>query len=628
MKHRFVMLLAITAFGLWVLSACGRSPEKSAPTAQPTAATPQTVVIKETVIVERVVEVTPTPTASQGPVTVHLNLGTEPLSIDPSLVIDNAGVDIVENLFLGLTGFDEAGNVEPELATGWSASEDGLTWTFSLRDDVRWVRYTPSAGVVPLEPVTADDVVFAVRRTCDPRTGSDYAFVNYIIAGCQALHKADPGTLAADRLQALVDGVAVKALDEYTVQFTLEAPAGYFPAIAGLWVNRPQHRPTVEQYGARWTEPGYIVTNGPYVLAGWFHGDHMTLLRNPLWPGWSQAPGNIERVELAMLPDDSAAFARYQAGEMDSVTVPPAALAQAKEDPTLSQELTVFPMPCTEYYGFTHTRPPMDNVLVRRALSAAIDRQTLVEQVTRGGEIPANTFAPPTVFGSAAGDPTIAPWALPESQGGWGYAQALEQARSWLAEAGYPGGEGFPPLLLMHNAAESRALIAQAVADMWRNGLGIEVQVESREWRDYLTLLNSAEPAEALPHVWRLGYCGDYPDQNNWLHEVFNTDQGANLLRWQATANAPLAPDGRSFDQLTDAARRSTDPEERKALYREAERILSDTAAAFAPLYYYNVVNVTKPYLRRTFYTLGGNRFETWTLDWAAKLAAQAAQRR
>ncbi|MDW8318590.1 MAG: peptide ABC transporter substrate-binding protein [Anaerolineae bacterium] len=618
--------MLLLATGLLVISACNRPPE-DVPVVRETVETVRTVVVKETVIVERLVEVTPTPTVVQGPVTVHLNLGTEPLSIDPSLVIDNAGVDVVENLFLGLTGFDAEGNVEPELAAGWSASEDGLTWTFTLRNDVRWVRYTPSAGVVPLEPVTADDIVFAVRRTCDPRTGSDYAFVNYIIAGCQRLHKADPAALSAEALQTLVEGVAVKALDEYTVQFTLEAPAGYFPAIAGLWVNRPQHRPTVEQYGARWTEPGYIVTNGPYVLAGWFHGDHMSLLRNPLWPGWSQAPGNIERVELAMWSDDTDAFARYREGELDSVTVPPTALAQVREDPTLSQELTIFPMPCTEYYGFTHTRPPMDNVLVRRALSAAIDRVALVEQVTGGGEIPANTFAPPTVFGSAAGDPTIAPWALPETHGGWGYAQALAQARAWLAEAGFPNGAGFPPLVLMHNAAESRALIAQAVAEMWRNGLGIEVQVESREWREYLGLLNSNAAPDALPHVWRLGYCGDYPDQNNWLHEVFNTDQGANLLRWQASAEAPLGPDGRSYNELTDAARRSTDPEERRALYREAERILADTAAAFAPLYHYNVVNVTKPYLQRTFYTLGGNRFETWTLDWAAKQKANVQRR-
>jgi oligopeptide transport system substrate-binding protein len=612
----WLILLALS-----LLTACFR-PREEVKVVKETVLAPQTVIVQETVIVERIVEVTPTPDLSLTPVTLHLNLGSEPPAIDPSLVMDNAGVDIAENLFLGLTGFDEQGNVEPELATGWTVSDDGLTWTFTLRDDVSWVSYTPSSSVTAAGLVTAGDVAYAVRRTCDPRSGSDYAFVDFIIAGCQALHDADLAGRPAEEIQALVDAVGVRAVDDYTVQFTLNAPAGYFPAIAGLWVNRPQHQPTVEQYGDRWTEPGNIITNGPYALAGWFHGDSMALARNPLWPGWSQAPGNIERVELAMLPDDSAAFAQYEAGALDSVTAPPAALERIKADPALSQELVIAPTSCTEYYGFTHTRPPLDNLLVRKALSAAIDRQTLVETVTRGGEIPANTFAPAMVFGSAAGDTAIAPWLLSEAQGGWGYDRALAQAQDWLAEAGYPNGQGFPALTLMHNAAESRGQIAAAIANMWRAGLGIEVTLASREWRDYLSVLNGAAAAEQMPHVWRLGYCGDYPDQNNWLHEVFNTNQGANRLRWDDAANAPLAADGRSFNQLTAAAQQSTDPAARQALYREAELILSDTAAAYAPIYYYNVVNVTKPYLARTFYNLGGNRFETWTLDWSAKQAA------
>lgn len=606
---------------LLLLSACTRPPKIERVVIQ-TVLAPQTVIVKETVIVERIVEVTPTPDLSQQPVTLHLNLSGEPLAIDPSLVSDSAGRDIAENLFLGLTGFDPQGNVEPELATTWSASDDGLTWTFTLRDDVSWVNYRPGSGVTAVAPVTADDIVYAVRRTCDPRTGSDFAFLNYIIAGCEALHKADLAGLSAGEVAALTQAVGVQALDEVTVEFTLVAPAGYFPATAGLWINRPQHQPTIERYGDRWTEPGNIVSNGPFALAGWFHNDSMALVRNPWWPGWSQTTGNIARVELALLADDATALARYRAGQLDSVAVPPGELSRAQEDPTLRQELVIAPAPCTEYYGFTHIKPPLDNPLVRQALSAAIDRQTLVETVTLGGEVPAHTFAPATVFGNAAGDPTIAPWALPEAQGGWGYAKALAQAQSWLAEAGYPGGVGFPPLTLMHNAAASRGQIAAAVADMWRKGLGIEVTVVSREWRDYLSLLDGPTPVEQMPHVWRLSYCGDYPDQNNWVHEVFNSQHGVDRLRWDEAANAPLSADGRSFNQLTTAAQQSTGPAERRALYRAAERILSETAAAYAPLYHYGIVNATKPYLQRTFYGLGGNRWETWVLDWPAKQAA------
>jgi oligopeptide transport system substrate-binding protein len=277
---------------------------------------------------------------------------------------------------------------------------------------------------------------------------------------------------------------------------------------------------------------------------------------------------------------------------------------------------------CSEYLGFDNSQPPLDDPLVRRALSAAIDRYSLVQDVTRSGEIPANTFAPAMIFGSAAGDPTIAPWTLSEAQGGWGYAQALAQARAWLAEAGYPDGQGLPPLTLLHNAADGPAQTAQAIARMWRDGLGVEVVIESLPWPEYWSLLNGDTPLEQMPHAWRMGFCGDLADQHGWLHQQFNTDQDPDRLRWAGSANAPLTADGRSFNQLTAAAQQSADPAERQALYREAERILSDTAAAYAPIYYYAAANLTKPIVQRTVYTLTGNRFETWTIDWPAKRAA------
>ncbi len=606
-----------------------------------TVLAPQTVVVRETVVVERLVEVTPTPDLSREPVTLQLNLGGEPLSIDPALASDAAGLDVVESLFLGLVAFDPQGNVEPRLATAWTVSDDGLRWTFTLRDDVTWVSYRPSSGVTSIGPVTAEDVVYAVRRACDPRTGASQAALNYVIAGCQALHTVDPAS-SAEQFEALAQVVGVAALDATTVEFSLVEPAGHFPAIAGLPLNRPLHRATVEQHGQRWTEPGHIVSNGPYALAGWFHGDSMTLTRNPLWPGWQEATGNVERIELAMLADEAVALDRYRAGALDSVAVPPAGLAQVQTDAALSQELTITATACSEYLGFDNSKPPLDDPLVRKALSAAIDRETLVQTVTRGGEIPAATFAPGMVFGSAAGDPTIAPWALSEAQGGWGYARALAQAQAWLAEAGYPDGAGLPPLTLLHNAADGPAQTAQAIARIWRDGLGVAVVVESLPWPEYSSRLNGGGlgqetgPSDGqgglgqetgpsglqAPHVWRMGFCGDLADQHGWLYQQFNTDQGVDRLRWAASANAPLAADGRSFNQLTAAAQQSADAAGRQALYREAERILSDTAAAYAPIYYYAVANLTKPTAQRTVYTLTGNRFETWTIDWPAKRAA------
>ncbi len=667
LSPRRAACLGLLATILLLAAACSRQRPDDIPAATTTPVV-QTVVVRETVVVERIVEVTPTPDPSLQPVTLRLNLGGEPSSIDPTLAADPSALDVVANLFMGLTRVDAQGQVQPALASAWSVSDDGLRWTFSLREDVPWVNFRPGSGVTPSGPVTADDVVYAVRRACDPRTGAEQARSNYSIAGCQALHTADPAN-SAEQLDALAQAVGVEALDDVTVQFTLIEPAGYFPAVAGLPINRPLQQATLEQHGPRWTEPGNIVSNGPYVLAGWFHGDSMALARNPQWPDWPEAAGNVERIELAML-SDAAALERYQAGELDSVVVSPAELPRVQADPALSQQLSIVPTPCSEYYGFNNSRPPLNDALVRKALSAAIDRRALVETVTRGGEIPANTFAPAMIFGHAAGDPSIAPWALGEAQGGWGYAQALAQAQAWLAEAGYPDGQGLPALTLLHNNANGPARVAEAVAAMWRAGLGVEVVVESLPWPEYWRLINglggSAQASqsglgqetgpsgeegtgasgeegtgpsgeegtgpsgeeetgasgeeetgasgEELPHVWRMGFCGDLPDQHGWLHQEFNSEQGVDRLRWAESANATLAGDGRSFNQLTAAAQQSADPAQRQALYGEAEHILNDTAAGIAPLYYYSSAYLTQPQVQRT-YELNGNQFATWRVD-------------
>lgn len=286
------------------LTAC----QAPAPPAQPVV---QTVVVQQTVVqtvvqtvestVETVKEVVVTATPEGGEkVTLNIDIGGEPRTLDPSLVLDTLSIDLVENLFLGLTGLNSDGSVKPELATDWSVSDDRLAYTFTLRDDATWVRYAPSDGIQELGPVTAYDVVYGVQRTCDPRTGSGYAYVDYIIAGCQELNTADLSMLSEEQIQALVDGVGVTAPDSYTLLLTVDTPAAYFPAIAGMWVNRPQYRAAIEEHGERWTEPGFIVSNGPYVLASWFHEDTVILEKNPFWYGWDEVDGNIERIEMGV----------------------------------------------------------------------------------------------------------------------------------------------------------------------------------------------------------------------------------------------------------------------------------------------------------------------------------------
>ena len=587
------------------------------------------VVTKEvTKEVIKEVVVTPTPVPGEEKVTLHVNLGTEPPTADPSLATDTTSVAVIEHLFLGLTDLDDQTYAPvPELATKWEVSEDGLEWTFYMRDDVTWVKYNPATGEVEQvldedgnpRIVNAHDVVYGVKRTCDPRTGSDYAYVLYIIKGCEELNTADP---EAENFQELYDAVGVEAVDDFTVKFTLTTPAGFFPQIASMWVARPMPQWVIEEKGDRWIEPGFIVTNGPYTLKDWVHEDHIVLTKNPHWYGWEELKdqaGNIEEIYGVMITEASTAFAMYENNELDLAGVPLDQMDRVKSDPVLSKELVIQPIPCTYYYGFTTTKPPVDNPKVRKALSMAIDRKTLVEEVLKGGQIPANTFAPSMIFGSPAGDPDIAPWALPEDMGGWGYEKAVEEAKKLMADAGYPDGEGLD-ILLMHNVSEGHAKIAQAIQAMWQEAFPkAKFTIETQEWKVYLKTLQKETPVEDMPHVWRLGWCADYPDENNWVHEVFNPEEGANRPR--LSFDDPYIGDLiKEFSETTIAAKAEQDVEKRKELYKKAEKLLVDDIVAIAPIYYYTRVGCVKPWLERRWHDTP--HWETWKIDWEAKKAA------
>ncbi|MBU4349068.1 peptide ABC transporter substrate-binding protein, partial [bacterium] len=237
------------------------------------------------------------------PVTLEWNLGTEPPTLDPSLATDTTSVDVVEQLFLGLTDFnDETMAVIPELATSWEVSKNGLVWTFHLRKDVKW-----TDG----KPVTAHDIEYAVKRTCDPATASDYAYVLYIIKGAKEVNTGEVTDL---------NYIGVKAIDDYTIQFALNNPAGYFPAIAGMWIARPVPRWAIEKYGEKWTDPENIVTNGSYLLTKWAHEDEIILEKNPDYFGADNV--QIERVHCVMIVEASTAMAMYEDGKLDSIGAP------------------------------------------------------------------------------------------------------------------------------------------------------------------------------------------------------------------------------------------------------------------------------------------------------------------
>jgi len=621
MRNKLFFVASLLIVASMVLGACATPQPETVEVVKTVVVTELVEVEGETVIqtqiVEKIVEVPAEVEAGAEPVTLNWNWSTEPPSADPSLATDTTSVDLIRNIFVGLTQFEPVtGEVLPYLATEWEVGEDAegnQTWTFMLRDDIAWVNYDPATGettqVVDEEGnprfVNANDVVYGVKRTLDPATASDYGYVLYIIKNGQAVNEGEEGVT--------LDDVGVEAVDDTTLVFTLESPAAYFPAISGMWVANAMPQWAIEEWEVKWTEAGLIVTNGPMVMESWIHGGELNLVKNPLWINADDV--QIERVEGVMVTEESTAFAMYENNELDTVPVPLPEMDRVKADPVLSEEFYTASDLCTYYYGFTNNKPPLDDVRVRTAFVQAIDRQTLIDNVTKGGQTPATSFAPPGIFGAPEpgtvglpSDPDAAKAALQEY---------LDEKGMTIDDFNALG------ITFMHNTSEGHARIAAAIQQMWKDTLGVDVKVENQEWAVYLDTVQKTTPLADMPHIWRMGWCADYADENNWVHEVFNADAGANRLRRGCVDDTCSQVETLPFDELTVQAAIESDPDKRIELYTEAERLLAEVEVAYAPIYHYTIVQVTKPWLTRNYPSLGGNDFFNWTLDWDAKLAAQ-----
>ncbi|MEI2688659.1 MAG: peptide ABC transporter substrate-binding protein [Anaerolineae bacterium] len=569
-------------------------------------------------------------TTVETPITLNMSLLQEPLTFDPGLATDSGSLAVINPLFFGLTELDpETQEPMPALATDWSVSEDSKTWTFTLRQDVPWVRYDQAEGKVAevkeengnVRMVTAHDVVFGIQRACDACTASPYAYVLYIIAGCEAANTAD---VAASDYDELLNDVGVQAIDDFTVQIDLNYGASYFGQIASLWTARPVPAALVAEHADGWTAPEVIQSNGPYALRQWVAGEKAVLVKNPFWYGWREqadVTGNIDVVDMTIFDDPPAAFARYQANELDSTTIPLAELeAIADSQSSFAAEYRAVPDNATSYIGFITPKPAVSDARVRRALSMAIDRQTLVRDILKGGQIPANAFTNPLNFGSTAGDPAVAAWALSEDAGGTGYPAAVEMARQLMTEAGHADGAGLQ-LVFAFEASEEAETIAQAVSAMWQTAFPeIEVALQPQEWEVFLdTLINPASALEDKPDVYQLAWFADYPHANNWLHEVFSPSQSMNELM--------LSPDDPQVGDLvveldaTTIAAQTASEAEQIELYKRAEQLLVDEIAAVSPLFYAVSNHLTKPWLTREYNVLP--YLHRWSIDTLAKAAAQ-----
>jgi oligopeptide transport system substrate-binding protein len=356
---------------------------------------------------------------------------------------------------------------------------------------------------------------------------------------------------------------------------------------------RPQPQWVIEEFGDFWIEAENYVSYGPFALKEWLHDESYTIIKNPFWPGNEVAPQSaIDEVQFIIL-DAPTALAEYEAGNMDYIDeVSSADIPRIKADPVLSAEYVEGTQSCTYYYGFGVGVAPMDNVHLRRALSYAVDRQDIVDNVTRSGQSPAPFFSNP----SLAAAPLVADY--PDLGISYDPDLALEELDLALADMGLSSVDELPAITLLFNTSEGHQRIAEAIQQMWLEDLGIEVQLINQEFGVYL------DQRATFP-VWRAGWCSDYPDNHNFLFDVFHSSSTNNDTGWSSEA----------FDALVEEAASLNDTAARIELYAQAETILVHDEAAMIPIYFYSDVELTKPYVERTYSTGGDQRFEKWDIN-------------
>jgi len=596
MKSKSFTIIALLMVASMVLAACAQT------------GAPETVIV--TVEGEGGVEtvvVTATPEAMTEPVTWYAFDTSDIPTLDPQIGEDVTSINYIENLFVNLTNVDLATNeVVPEAATDWAISDDGLTYTFTVRTDIPWVKYNPVTKETVQEVdadgnprfVTAYDFEYGIKRACDPAIGSYYSSVIAPqIKGCSDVLFADEAT------PELFDAVGVTALDESTLVIELDFPASYFMTMTPMWTLAAVPQWAIDDLGEDWIEAGNIVTSGRFVLDEWVHNVRRTLVRNPMMPADMVGDGNVERLISNVVPDTSTGYALWLNGEVETSGIPSeelqAHLAQFPDETEQVADLAVF------YISFRMTKPPFDNVHVRRAFGAAFDRELYIETVLQGQGLAMKHFAPPGIFG-----------APPIDEVGVGYDP--EFARAEMEAAGYPNCEGFPEVTLLGYTGTATQNWIEFAASQWEENLGCDpasIIVEQQPFSELLAATAASVPDEDAPHMWTLGWGPDYGDENNWVGDVLWCENAGN--RQKRTCN--------EIDDMIVQAREESDPATRIDLYRQIEEAFfgPEGEYPFFPIWVRIAFVAQHSWLTGTRALFGGQQWYNWTIDQEAQLAAR-----
>ncbi|WP_107976815.1 peptide ABC transporter substrate-binding protein [Allosediminivita pacifica] len=460
-------------------------------------------------------------------------------SLDPQIVEDVNGSDIVRNLFEGLMNQAADGTLVPGVATDYEVSDDNLTYTFTLRDDAVW-----SNG----DPVTAGDFVFAWRRAAAPETASPYQWF------VELMSIENAAAIIAGDMEP--EELGVRAVDDKTFEVTLSTPLPYFPQMTTHSTTFPAPQSVIEEHGASWTQPENMVSNGAYTLSEFNPGERIVLERNENY--WDNENTILDRVVALIINDENVALTRYQAGELDRTEVPAGQFPRLKEE--YPEEAVSFPRLCNYYYTFNLSESGPEafkDPNVRKALALAIDRDIITENVKAGGEPPAYTFTPEAVAGFTPPTTEMAEMTQAERD---------EMARELLAEAGY--GEDNPLSFdMIYNTSESHEKIAVVMSQMWKQKLGVQANLANMEWKVFLDT-RGQQDFEMARGAW----CGDYNEASTFL-DLLQSDSGYNDGKY---ANE-------EYDALLAEAKTAEDT---SPLYTEAEQIIAEDMPVI-PIYHY-----------------------------------------
>jgi oligopeptide transport system substrate-binding protein len=482
---------------------------------------------------------------------LHRGLSADPSGLDPHLITGLPEINVASALFEGLVGEDPVtGQPVPAVAERWDTSPDGLTWTFHLRANARW-----SNG----EPVTAHDFAGSIRRVLTKSLGADNAALLFVLAGAEAWYQGS----AAD-----FSTVGVQAVDPRTLRLTLAHPAPYLPTLLAHPVWYPIYLPALEKAGGatlrdtRWTDPANFVGNGPFVLKTWRRGEIIITDKSPTY--WDAAAVRLKAIHFHPAADVDGEERAFRAGQLHITE----ALPVSKVDHYRREQsgvLRISPFLDTYFYRLNTTRPGLDQQLVRQALAAAVDRRAIVEKVVRGGQRPATAFTPPGLGAYAPPDRLVF---------------APDRARRLLAEAGFPGGAGLPPVTILINSSGNHRIIAEVVQQMW-SALGVSVQIDNMEQSSLFAKRRTLDYS-----VLRSEWAADFADPKSFL-DIFRGGSSNNHTGWHSAA----------YDQLLQAADHTADPAARAALLQQAETLLLDEAPII-PIYYFTTVRLVHPAVR------------------------------